>query len=63
MINVPGTDDWYMAYHRFALPGGDGTHREVTIDKVTWDPETRLMETVVPTVNGISMEEMVPNCP
>lgn len=62
MINVPGTDDWYMAYHRFAIPGGNGTNRETTIDKVTWDSETGLMQTVVPTLNGVSMEEVVPSC-
>lgn len=32
VVNVPGTDDWYIVYHRFALngpgkAGGDGTHR------------------------------------
>ena len=24
IIQVPGTDDWYIAYHRFAMPGGSG---------------------------------------
>jgi beta-xylosidase len=24
IINVPGTDEWVIAYHRFAIPGGDG---------------------------------------
>lgn len=62
MINVPGTDDWYMAYHRFAIPNGNGFNREVTIDKVTFDSETGLMNTVVPTVNGVSVAEIVPAC-
>ncbi|KAI4725237.1 Arabinanase/levansucrase/invertase [Aureobasidium sp. EXF-10728] len=53
IINVPGTDKWYMAYHRFAIPGGDGTHREVTIDKVTFDAKTGLMNTVVPTLSSV----------
>lgn len=52
VINVPRTDDWYMAYHRFAIPNGDGTHRETTIDRVTFDPETGLMNMVTPTLNG-----------
>jgi hypothetical protein len=53
IINVPGTDEWYMAYHRFAIPGGDGTHREVTIDKVTFDQNTGLMNFVVPTLSSV----------
>ncbi|KAH6722690.1 beta-xylosidase/Xylanase [Leptodontidium sp. MPI-SDFR-AT-0119] len=53
MIRVPGTDDWYMAYHRFHIPGGDGTHRETTIDKVEWDPETGLMKEVIPTLESV----------
>ncbi|KAH0279873.1 Arabinanase/levansucrase/invertase, partial [Aureobasidium melanogenum] len=53
IINVPGTDKWYMAYHRFAIPGGDGTHREVTIDEVTFDAKTGLMNPVVPTLSSV----------
>ena len=34
IVQVPGTDEWYIAYHRFAIPGGDGTHRETTIDRL-----------------------------
>lgn len=42
MVNAPGTDDWYVVYHRFALngpggPGGDGT-----------------IEPVVPTLGSVS---------
>lgn len=35
IVNIPGTDEWIMAYHRFAYNahgrwgGGDGCHREV----------------------------------
>ncbi|MDY0912807.1 family 43 glycosylhydrolase [Rathayibacter festucae] len=54
IVNVPGTDDWYIAYHRFAIPGGDGQHRETTIDKVTFDPATGLMQKVVPTLTSVS---------
>ncbi|KAH0361053.1 Arabinanase/levansucrase/invertase, partial [Aureobasidium melanogenum] len=53
IINVPGTDKWYMAYHRFAIPGGDGTHRELTIDEVTFDAKTGLMNAVVPTLSSV----------
>ncbi|MEV8064825.1 family 43 glycosylhydrolase [Streptomyces sp. NPDC085995] len=52
VIQVPGTDDWYIAYHRFAIPGGDGTHREVTIDRLRYTPDG-LIEKVVPTLTGV----------
>lgn len=52
IVNVPGTDDWYIAYHRFAIPGGDGTHRETTIDRLTFG-EDGLMQTVTPTLTSV----------
>ncbi|MDX3843723.1 family 43 glycosylhydrolase [Streptomyces europaeiscabiei] len=52
VVHVPGTDDWYIAYHRFAIPGGDGTHRETTIDKLEFDADG-LMKKVVPTLESI----------
>src|SRR5690625_1987668 len=54
ILNVPGTDDWYIAYHRFAVPDGDGTHREVTIDRLEIDPDTGLMQPVVPTLRSVA---------
>ncbi|CBG68311.1 MULTISPECIES: family 43 glycosylhydrolase [Streptomyces] len=52
VVHVPGTDDWYIAYHRFAIPGGDGTHRETTIDKLEFDADG-LLKKVVPTLESI----------
>ncbi|MDQ0835703.1 GH43 family beta-xylosidase [Streptomyces achromogenes] len=52
VVQVPGTDDWYIAYHRFAIPGGDGTHRETTIDKMEFDADG-LIKKVVPTLSSI----------
>ncbi|WP_405578611.1 family 43 glycosylhydrolase [Streptomyces sp. NBC_01092] len=52
VVHVPNTDDWYIAYHRFALPGGDGTHRETTVDKLEFDSDG-LIEKVVPTLTSI----------
>ncbi|EPE30232.1 Arabinanase/levansucrase/invertase [Glarea lozoyensis ATCC 20868] len=59
MIRVPGTDNWYMAYHRFRIPDGNGTNRETTIDKVEWDAETGLMLEVVPTLDSVQAETIV----
>lgn len=57
VVNAPGTDDWYMVYHRFALngpglPGGDGMHRETTADRMEFTADGTI-EPVVPTLEGI----------
>ena len=63
IVNVPGTDDWYIAYHRFAIPGGDGQHRETTIDRVTFDKTTGLMQKVVPTLTSVAAQTIVDTAP
>jgi beta-xylosidase len=62
IINVPGTDDWYIAYHRFAIPGGDGTHRETTIDKLEFGADG-LIKTVVPTLESVAPQSVPPQGP
>jgi hypothetical protein len=52
IISVPGTEDWYICYHRFAIPGGNGTMREVTIDRVYFD-EDGFIEPVIPTLTSV----------
>ena len=53
VVHVPNTDDWYIVYHRFAIPGGDGTHREVTIDRLRHNPDGTIAP-VVPTLESIA---------
>ncbi|HEX6353326.1 family 43 glycosylhydrolase [Actinophytocola sp.] len=53
IIQAPGTDDWYIAYHRFAIPGGDGTHREVTIDRLRYNADGTIAK-VVPTLESVT---------
>ncbi|WP_229507094.1 family 43 glycosylhydrolase [Pseudoduganella rivuli] len=31
VVNVPGTDRWYVAYHRHAIPDGNGYQRETAL--------------------------------
>lgn len=58
VINVPGTDDWYIVYHRFTRPRGihmgrsAGYNREVCIDKMEFN-EDGSIKPVVPTLTGI----------
>ena len=37
VINIPGTDDWYIVYHRRPLDTMDGNHRETCIDRMYFD--------------------------
>ena len=34
LLRIPGTDDWYIVYHRRPLTETDGNHREVAIDRL-----------------------------
>jgi hypothetical protein len=57
VVNAPGTDDWYIVYHRFGLngpgrPGGDGTHRETTIDRMEFAADGTI-KPVVPTLESV----------
>jgi hypothetical protein len=57
IINVPGTDEWYIAYHRFAIPGGNGTNRETTIDRLEIG-EDGLFQIVTPTLASVDPREV-----
>ena len=35
--------DYYIAYHRFAIPGGDGTHREVCLDRLEFNADGTIL--------------------
>ncbi|MFI1726984.1 family 43 glycosylhydrolase [Streptomyces sp. NPDC020489] len=57
VVRAPGTDDWYIVYHRFALngpgkAGGDGMHRETTVDRMRFAADGSILP-VVPTLEGI----------
>ncbi|OLS33403.1 family 43 glycosylhydrolase [Bacillus sp. MRMR6] len=59
VLNVPNTDDYYIVYHRFAMPDGNGTNREVMIDKMEFN-EDGTIKKVVPTLTGITEPVYVP---
>ncbi len=54
---MPGTDEWYIAYHRFAIPGGGGTNRETTIDRIQIGSDG-LFQTVKPTLTSVAPREV-----
>ncbi|MEU4237704.1 family 43 glycosylhydrolase [Actinoplanes sp. NPDC026619] len=57
VVQRPGTDDWFIAYHRFAIPGGDGTHRETTIDRLRFTADG-LIVPVEPTLEGAQLPKL-----
>jgi beta-xylosidase len=59
MLQVPGTDDWYLVYHRFAIPGGDGTHRETTIDRMRFGRDGSIVP-VAPTLESVAPQRIRP---
>ncbi|GEC73411.1 Glycosyl hydrolases family 43 [Flavobacterium flevense] len=58
VIQIPGTDEWYMVYHRFTIPKGitmgraAGYNREVCIDRLYFDEQGNIIA-VKPTLEGI----------
>lgn len=59
VLNVPGTDDWYIVYHRFQIPNGGGFKRETTIDRLHIDPDTGLFLSVTPTLESVEPQEIL----
>lgn len=39
VVNVPGTDRWYMVYHRHAIPGGSGYQRETCLARMEFNAD------------------------
>ena len=39
VINIPGTDEWYIVYHRRPIPNFDRDHRVVCIDRMFFDAD------------------------
>jgi beta-xylosidase len=52
VINIPGTDEWYIVYHRRPLGETDGNSRVVCIDKMYFDSEG-FIEPVIITKEGV----------
>ncbi|WP_286858334.1 family 43 glycosylhydrolase [Sphingobacterium sp. UBA7625] len=54
ILQVPGTDEWYIVYHRFSYPNGirmgdaAGFHREVCMDRLYFDANGQIVP-VIPT--------------
>lgn len=57
VINVPGTDEYYIVYHRRPLGETDGNHRETCIDRMYFD-ENGLIKPVRITFEGVPARKL-----
>lgn len=63
VVNVPGTDRWYVAYHRHAIPGGGGYQRETCLVKMEFNPDGTIkpMDPMIPAFAPGSVGEPIVN--
>jgi beta-xylosidase len=57
VINIPGTDEWYIVYHRRPLNTTDGNHRETCIDRMYFDTDGAIKPVQI-TVEGVSARKL-----
>lgn len=65
VLQVPGTDEWYMVYHRINknhLKDAPGIHREVCIDRMEFNKDGSIRQ-VVPTTSPVAKQSVVVNGP
>lgn len=43
VLQIPGKDEWYIAYHRFKIPGGNGYNRETCISPLRFDETGKIL--------------------
>ncbi|NEU67573.1 family 43 glycosylhydrolase [Spirosoma agri] len=58
VIQVPGTDEWYIVYHRRPLTETDGNHRETCIDHLYFD-EKGAIKPVKITTGGVEARSLL----
>lgn len=57
VINIPGTDEWYIFYHRRPLTKTDGNHRAVCVDKMYFNNQGEI-EQVKITKDGVAKRKL-----
>lgn len=53
VLNIPGTDEWYIVYHRRPIPNEGRDHRVTSIDKMYFNPDGTI-KPVVMTFEGVA---------
>jgi len=57
VINVPGTDKWYIVYHRHPLGDKDGNHRVVCIEEMHFDAQGMILPVKL-TTTGVAAQPL-----
>ncbi|MEZ2336096.1 glycoside hydrolase family 43 protein [Mucilaginibacter sp. RCC_168] len=57
VINVPGTDEWYIVYHRRPLTETDANHRVMCIDKMYFDKDGNIQPVKI-TNEGVTARKL-----
>jgi hypothetical protein len=57
VIPVPGSDTWYIVYHRRPLGTKDGNHREVCIDDMHFNPDGTIRPVQI-TFDGVQARKL-----
>lgn len=57
VINIPGTDDWYIVYHRRPLTTKNGNHRETCIDRMYFDKDGLIVPVKI-TTKGVEERKL-----
>ena len=57
VLNVPGTDDWYIVYHRRPLGETDANHRVTCIDKMIFDEDGKIKPVKI-TFEGVTAQKI-----
>lgn len=57
VLQVPGTDQWYIIYHRRPPGDAEGNHREVCIDRMKFDAAGRI-QPVQMTKRGVAAQPL-----
>lgn len=55
VLQIPGSNEWYIVYHRRPLAETDGNHRVTCIDKMEFD-ENGLIKPVKITFEGVKKQ-------
>lgn len=56
VLNIPGTDDWYIAYHRRPIGDDVGEHRQVALERLIFEPDGSI-RAVVMTNEGVAPQK------
>ncbi len=52
VIHIPGTDEWYMVYHRRPIPNKGRDHRVTCIDKMYFNKDGTIQD-IIMTFKGV----------